>query len=387
MILVLPVWLPSATCDPAGKEAAMLIVATVGVFLFLVAFGVAQARRARLLRPHRAICSSAKSRRSAQRRLAAPLIALILAVPLFVPVAMSEAAIVPTVGLGTAGQYSALAGSTITNTGPTLLEGSLGLSEGTDVTGFTFSTTPGPGVVEGDVNIANPAAVQAKSDLTVAYGNAAGRPLNAEVAADLVGLTLVGGVYAVSGKGAMGLTGTLTLDGANNPNSVFIFQTNSTLITGSSANVVLINGAQACNVFWQVGSSATIGSGSSFVGTVMAEASITVASGANVEGRVLAQSGAVTFDNNRISVPACDMSVAEDTTTTTEAAATTTTTEAAPTTTEAAPTTTVASGDDEGELPDTGAGSVVMYLLGGIGLLLVGSAVIASAARRRAETI
>jgi LPXTG-motif cell wall-anchored protein len=366
----------------------MLIVATVGVFLLLVAFGVAQARRAQFLRPHRALCSSAKSRRSAQRRLAAPLIAFILAVPLFVPVAMSGAAIVPTVGLGTAGQYSALAGSTITNTGPTLLKGSLGLSEGTDVTGFTFSTTPGPGVVEGDVNIANPAAVQAKSDLTVAYGDAAGRPLNEEVAADLVGLTLVGGVYAVSGKGAMGLTGTLTLDGANDPNSVFIFQTNSTLITGSSANVVLINGAQACNVFWQVGSSATIGSGSSFVGTVMAEASITVESGASVEGRVLAQSGAVTFNNNTISQPACDMSVGGDTTTTTEAASTTTTTEAgATTTTEAGATTTVAGGDVEGELPHTGAGSVLMYLLGGIVLLLAGSAVITGAARRRAEPI
>jgi hypothetical protein len=354
----------------------MLIVAAVSLFLFLVAFGIAQARRSRFLRPHRAVCSHGTSRRSVQRRLAAPLIALILAVPLFVPVAMSGAAIVPTVGLGTAGQYSVLAGSTITNTDtPTLLKGSLGLSPGTDVTGFDFSTPPGPGVVEGEVNIANAAAVQAKADLTAAYGDAAGRPLNEEVPADLVGRTLVGGVYAVSSKGAMGLTGTLTLDGAGDPNSVFIFQTDSTLITGSSANVVLINGAQACNVFWQVGSSATIGSGSSFVGTVMALESITVASGATVEGRVLAQVSAVTFDNNTIFQPRCDLSTQVTTTTTT-----TTTTESGN------GTTATTGGGLPSDLPRTGAGGTLVFLLGGVALVLMGSATIIVTRRLRDVT-
>jgi hypothetical protein len=103
----------------------------------------------------------------------------------------------------------------------------------------------------------------------------------------------------------MALNGILTLDAGNNPNAIFVFQVGSTLITGSSSSVVLQNGAQACNVFWQVGSSATFGTSTDFVGTVMALTSITLNTGASVSGRMLARNCAVTLDNNVISAPVC----------------------------------------------------------------------------------
>ena len=120
------------------------------------------------------------------------------------------------------------------------------------------------------IDATTPTAAQAKLDLTTAYLDAAGRPLNATTTADLTGLTLVGGVYAGPSKSPLSLAGTLVLDGEGDPNSVFIFQTDSTLITGSSSTVSLINGAQECNVFWQVGSSATLGTGSVFAGNILA---------------------------------------------------------------------------------------------------------------------
>ena len=144
-----------------------------------------------------------------------------------------------------------------------------------------------------------------------------------EVVADLTGLRLAGGVYAVSSKGAMSLTGNLTLDGGGDPNSVFIFQTDSTLVTGSGSTVSLINGAQECNVFWQVGSSATLGTGSTFAGTIMAQTSITVTNSVTVHGRALTQTGAVTLDNDTFAAPTCDLT-APVTTTTTATGATTT---------------------------------------------------------------
>jgi type VI secretion system secreted protein VgrG len=208
----------------------------------------------------------------------------------------------PTVPLGTAEGYSVLAGSTVTNTGPSVLAQSLGLTPGSAVTGFP------PGIINGSMEIANGPALQAQTDLTTAYNSAAGRSVTATVGADLVGTTLPGGVYK-SATGPLSLTGTLTLDGQNDPNSVFIFQSDSTLITGSASRINLINGAQACNVFWQVGSSATLGTGSSFVGTVMALTSVTAQTAATIEGRVMARNGAVTLDNNVITAPGCDMTV------------------------------------------------------------------------------
>jgi hypothetical protein len=201
------------------------------------------------------------------------------------------------VGLGTAASYSVLGGQTVTNTGPTKLSGDLGVSPGTAITGFP------PGTVGGATHAGDAQAAKAQSDLTIAYNDAAGRALTASVAGDLVGKTLTAGVYKSTGP--LGLTGTVTLNGQGNPNAVFIFQIASTLITASASHVSLLNGAQACNVFWQVGSSATLGTTSSFKGTIMALTSIAVQTGALVQGRALARNGAVTLDNDTFTAAKC----------------------------------------------------------------------------------
>jgi Ice-binding-like len=238
---------------------------------------------------------------AARRRLGACLLAATTATALLLMsgATNADAAIVPTVPLLTAANYSVLAGSTVTNTGPSTLNKGLGLHPGTSVTGFP------PGIVNGTWNQTDAAALQAKNDLTAAYVDAAGRPTNATTTADLTGLMLVGGVYGTTANGALGLTGTLTLDGGGNANSVFIFQTGSSLTVGSSGVVNLINGASPCNVFWQVGSSATLGSGASFVGNIMAQDSVTVDAGATIQGRALAQTAAVTLINDTFTTPTC----------------------------------------------------------------------------------
>ena len=210
------------------------------------------------------------------------------------------------------------------------------MSPGTAVVGFP------PGVITNGVfHAANAVALQAQADTTTAYNDAAGRVSTATISADLGGQTLVSGVYS---GGALGLTGTLTLNGQGNPNAVFIFQAASTLITASSSSVVLINEADPCNVFWQVGSSATLGTSSTFVGTIFALTSITAANRANVEGRLLARNGAVTLDRNVITVPVCNGGTTPTTTTTTIAGATTTTTTIAGTPGATASTTTTIAG-------------------------------------------
>jgi ice-binding like protein len=232
----------------------------------------------------------------------------------------ANAAIVPTVPLLSAANYSVLAGATVTNTdSPSVLNNSLGLSPGTSITGFPPGIVTAPAIIDQTT----PAAAQAQLDLDAAYFNAAGRPLNATTTADLTGLTLVGGVYAGPSKSPLSLAGTLVLDGQGDPNSVFIFQTDSTLITASASTVSLINGAQECNVFWQVGSSATLGTGSVFAGNILALANISVTNGVTVHGRALARSGgAVTLDNDVFTSPTCNL-VAPATTTTAALAATT----------------------------------------------------------------
>lgn len=184
------------------------------------------------------------------------------------------------VELGTAKSYSVLAGSTVTNTGPTVINGDVGLSPGSSVTGFSSSTPSGPGQIFGDLHVADAEAAQAKTDLTTAYNDAAGRGPGAAITADLGGQVLVPGVYTATTS--MGLTGALTLNAKGDPNAVFIFQTGSTLTTASASSVILVNGAQPCNVFWQVGSSATLGTNSKFVGTIMADQSITVTTGTEI---------------------------------------------------------------------------------------------------------
>jgi len=199
------------------------------------------------------------------------------------------------VNLGTAANFAILAGSTITNTGNTVIDGDIGLSPGTAVTGFP------PGVLNGAFHLADPIAATAKLDLTAAFNDAAGRVGVLTVPTELGGTTLLPGVYN-SAAGTFGITGTLTLDAQGNPDAVFIFQAASTLITASSSSVALINGAQARNVFWLVGSSATLGTFSIFKGNILAQASITVTTGAAIEGRALTQTAAVTLDSNRISI-------------------------------------------------------------------------------------
>jgi hypothetical protein len=199
------------------------------------------------------------------------------------------------VNLGTAANFAILAGSTITNTGNTSVTGDIGLSPGTAVTGFP------PGVLNGTFHLTDSTAAVAKRDLTAAFNDAAGRTGVLTVPTELGGTTLPPGVYN-SASGTFGITGTLNLDAQGNPNAVFIFKAASTLITASNSSIVLINGAQANNVFWQVGSSATLGTGTAFRGTILALASITVTTGATIEGRALTQTAAVTLDTNTISI-------------------------------------------------------------------------------------
>jgi hypothetical protein len=201
------------------------------------------------------------------------------------------------VPLGTADSFAVLAGAGITNTGPTTVTGDLG----------TFPTTSMTGIASITVNGANHAGDSvtqgAKTDLITAYNTAAGEgPIN-PIAADLGGLTLAPGVY--NSASSVGLTGTLTLNAGGDPNAVFVFQAGSSLTTASGSQVSMINGAQSCNVFWQVGSSATLGTGSSFRGTIIALTSITVTTGATVDGRVLARNGAVTLDTDTITRSTC----------------------------------------------------------------------------------
>lgn len=204
------------------------------------------------------------------------------------------------VELGTTASYSVLGGQSVTNTGPSVLDADLGVSPGQSVTGFP------PGLVGGAVHAGDAAAGQAQSDLVIAYNDAAGRASDGAISADLGNSTLVGGVYTASSSAQ--LTGTVTLDGQDDPNSVFIFQIGSALTTATDSTVALINGAQACNVFWQIGSSATLGVRTDFVGTVLALTSVTATTDATIDGRLLARNGSVTLDSNVFTSSACDRS-------------------------------------------------------------------------------
>ena len=224
-----------------------------------------------------------------------PLLAVALGVTILLPAVRADAATAP-VGLGAATSFGVLAGSGITNTGPTTVTGDVGTFPTPSETGLGTMTEAGTNH-DGDA-----VTQQAKNDLTTGYNAAAGSGPATAVATELGGRTLTPGVY--NGP-TLGITGTLTLNTLGDPNAVFIFQAASTLITASTSSVIVLNGATACNVFWQVGSSATLGTNSHIIGSVMALTSITATTGATISGRLLARNGAVTLDTNTITVPTC----------------------------------------------------------------------------------
>jgi hypothetical protein len=199
--------------------------------------------------------------------------------------------------LGSAAGFSVLAGSTVTSTGATSLNGDLGVSPGTAVTGFP------PGTFTGVTHAGDPTSASAMAALTVAYNDAAGRTVApVTVAGNLGGLTLPPGLYKSTSSLSIS-SGDLTLDAQGDPNAVFIFQMASTLTTTTGRAVVLAGGAKSTNIFWQVGSSATLGSTSVFKGTIMANQSITLSTGASLNGRALTRIGAVTLAGNAVVMP------------------------------------------------------------------------------------
>jgi hypothetical protein len=226
-------------------------------------------------------------------------IAIILAIGMFAAAPAVYAAGPAPVGLGTASGFAVLAATGITNTGATTIVGDVGSHPTASMTGF------GTVVLTGTNHAGDAVTQGAKAALTTAYGVALGAtPATVVAGGTLGGKTLVGGVYNAGGV-TLDLTGTLTLDGQNDPDSVWVFQATSDLITASSSVVTFINGGRPCNVFWQVTSSAALGSGSTFVGTIMALTSITMDSGVTLSGRALARNGDVTLINDTITRSTC----------------------------------------------------------------------------------
>ena len=242
--------------------------------------------------------------------LIAPLLVVMMSTP-----TITMAATQPTVNLGTTSTFAVLAHETITNTGSTVISGSaggnvdgkvggdVGLYPGTIFTGKALAT------ISGATHLTDAVAQKAMADLLIAYNDAAGRSNVTRISTELGGKTLKPGTYD-SADGTFEITGKLTLDAQGDPNAVFIFKTASTLKTASASSVNLVNGARFCRTFWQVGSSATLGTNSEFVGHIFAKVSITATTGAKVQGQLLALTGAVTLDTNTITNGYCDTTTA-----------------------------------------------------------------------------
>jgi type VI secretion system secreted protein VgrG len=199
--------------------------------------------------------------------------------------------------LGRAGSFAVLGGSTVTNTGATAITGDLGVSSpGVSVTGFPPGT-----MARGAQHVGDPAANQAQADAQGAYAVLAGKACNTPLTGqDLGGKSLSPGVYCFTSSAQ--LTGQLVLDGRGKRDGVWVFQIASTLTTATNSSVVMSKSGRAGNVFWQVGSAATLGTGTAFAGNILAYSSITMNTGARLSGRALARA-AVTLDSNIMSAP------------------------------------------------------------------------------------
>jgi LPXTG-motif cell wall-anchored protein len=274
------------------------------------------------------------------------------------------------VDLGSAVNFAVLAGAGITNTGATTVSGSAGGDMGSHPTGsFTGAddvTTTGTKYLAAEQIVAD-----AKADLVTAYNDAAGRgPATTIAGGELGGQTLVSGVY--NSASSIGLTGTLTLDAEDNASAVFVFQAGSTLVTGIS-NIVLLNGAQACNVFWQVGSSATFASNQNFVGHVLAQESISANQGATFQGQLLARDGEVTLINNTIVNDLCGAAPPEEESTDSSTPEEESTDTSTPDAKAPAPTPDEQTVDG-GELPETGGIGWMIALVLGASAAIIGGA-------------
>ncbi len=212
------------------------------------------------------------------------------------------------IDLGAATNFAVIGAATVTNAGGTLVNGDLGLTSGTSVTGFP------PGILNGTIQIGNSDASAAQASLTAAYNDAAGLSGATTIAENLAGQTLAPGLYVSAAHSFEINSGTLnlTLDAQGDSNAVWVFQmpASTLTLTAPGCNVVMENGAQASNVFWQVGSSATIAGGCVVEGSILANTTITLAGGATVNGRALAgaitATGAVTMSSNLVTRPACN---------------------------------------------------------------------------------
>ncbi len=236
------------------------------------------------------------------RRMIPLFLSLLMLAMMIMPVMPVMAAGQAPVDLGLTESYAILAGTTITNTGSTVINGSaggdVGLAPGTAFPGQALAT------ISGTVNLGNAAALAAKNDLITAYDDAAGRTPFTTIPAELGGTTLKPGTYR-SATGAFLITGTLTLDADGDPDGVFVFQTATSLIAASGSSVNLIDGARYCRVFWQVATDVTLNTMADFKGHILALNSIWVRNGATVEGQLLARNGEVTLDSNTISNGIC----------------------------------------------------------------------------------
>lgn len=233
-------------------------------------------------------------------RLALQVVVLVAAVLL--PARGALAANPAPIDLGAAAPFGVLAGTAVANTGASAVSGDIGSTPGVSITGFGP-----PGTLTGTIYAGGAVASHAQSALTAAYLDAAGRTADQTLTDDLAGKTLTPGVYRYGA--AAQLTGTVILDAQGNPDAVFIFQIGTTLGSSAGSTVSLINGAQACHTFWQIGTSSTLGANTAFRGSMLADASITIGAGTSVAGRLLARTGTVTMDTNAVTPTTCALDI------------------------------------------------------------------------------